>query len=125
MATKKIKPGHLRQHGEIRDLLTRALRQHGGFMYYTELKAAANGRNIQSTLRRMVDAGYVQYERLAPRCGVYRWNDGIRVSAFQPATKPKAIKPAPTPPKRPPQVPALLTRWTPASPYGNQTCKKN
>lgn len=118
MATKKIKPGHLLQHGEIRDLLTRALRQHGGFMYYTELKAAANGRNIQSTLRRMVDAGYVQYERVAPRCGVYRWNDGVDVSVFQPATKR-------TPPKRPPQVPALLTRWTPASPYGNQTCKKN
>lgn len=109
MVTKKIKPGHLRQHGEIRAALTQALRTHGGFMYYTELKAAAGNRNIQTTLRRMVDAGYVQYQRIAPRVGVYRWNDGVPVPLIPMPVKPQPLPPAPA---------ATLTRWMPSSPYG-------
>lgn len=109
MVTKKIKPGHLRQHGEIRAALTQALRTHGGSMFYTELKAAAGNRNIQTTLRRMVDAGYVQYQRIAPRVGVYRWNDGgvYPVWVDTPPQRTPAATPAPA-----------LTRWMPSSPYG-------
>lgn len=111
MVVKAIKPGHLRQHGEIRALVTQALQKHGGFMFYTELKSAAHGRNIQTTLRRMVDAGYVEYQRIAPRVGVYRWNDGVVVPAPAKTTKPRPSVPTPHPVVN-------RTHWMPSSPYG-------